>query len=132
MTGVQTCALPISSIFSLHGNYHPVRSTTLNGQAAFKYVNETFGNVNTKWQGTLLSGRFTYDFTDRIDGSIMASRMWGTGASVSGIGAEVGVRIVDNMWLGLSYNKGKFVDTELFSSNASWTGWHLRLNYKFH
>lgn len=121
-----------TSIFSLHGNYHPVRSTTLNGQAAFKYVNETFGNVTSKWQGTLLSGRFTYDFTDRFDASIMASRMWGTGASVSGIGVEVGARLVDNMWLGLSYNKGKFVDTELFSSNASWTGWHLRLNYKFH
>ena len=121
-----------TTIFSLHGNYHPVRSTTINGQAAFKYVNETFGNVTSKWQGTLLSGRFTYDFTDRIDGSIMASRMWGTGASVTGIGAEIGVRLVDNMWLGLSYNKGKFVDTELFSSNASWTGWHLRLNYKFH
>lgn len=121
-----------TSIFSLHGNYHPVRSSTINGQAAFKYVNETFGNVTSKWQGTLLSGRFTYDFTDRIDGSIMASRMWGTGASVTGIGVEVGARLVDNLWLGLSYNKGKFVDTELFSSNASWTGWHLRLNYKFH
>lgn len=121
-----------TSIFSLHGNYHPNRDIVVNGQAAFKYVNETFGNVTSKWQGMLLSGRFTYDITDRIDASIMASRMWGTGASVTGIGAEVGVRLVDNMWLGLSYNKGKFVDTELFSSNASWTGWHLRLNYKFH
>ena len=121
-----------TSIFSLHGNYHSNRDIVVNGQAAFKYVNETFGNVTSKWQGMLLSGRFTYDITDRIDASIMASRMWGTGASVTGIGAEVGVRLVDNMWLGLSYNKGKFVDTELFSSNASWTGWHLRLNYKFH
>jgi hypothetical protein len=121
-----------TTVFSVQGNYHPVRAFTLNGQAAFKYVNETFGDVITKWQGTLLSGRVSYDFTDRIDGSIMASRMWGTGASVSGIGAEVGVRLVDNMWLGLSYNIGKFVDTELFSSNASWTGWHLRMNYKYH
>jgi hypothetical protein len=121
-----------TNIFSLHGNYHPSRPLTLNGQAAFKYVNETFGNVTSKWQGMLVSGRFTYDITERIDTSIMASRMWGTGASVSGIGVEVGTRLVDNMWLGLSYNKGKFVDTELFSSNASWTGWHLRLNYKFH
>jgi len=121
-----------TTVFSVQGNYHPSRAFTLNGQAAFKYVNETFGDVVTKWQGTLLSGRVSYDFTDRIDGSIMASRMWGTGASVSGIGAEVGVRLVDNMWLGLSYNIGKFVDTELFSSNASWTGWHLRMNYKYH
>ena len=121
-----------TSIFSLHGNYHPNRQIIVNGQAAFKYVNDTFGNVTTKWQGMLVSGRFTYDFTERIDASIMGSRMWGTGASVSGLGIEVGTRLVDNMWLGLSYNKGKFVDTELFSSNASWTGWHLRLNYKFH
>lgn len=121
-----------TTIFSLHGNYHPVRSTTINGQAAFKYVNETFGEVRSKWQGTLVAGRITYDFTDYIDASIMASRMWGSGGSVTGVGVEVGTRLVDNMWLGLSYNKGKYADTELFSSNASWTGWHLRLNYKFH
>jgi hypothetical protein len=119
------------SIFSLHGNYHPRRSTTINGQVAYKSVNETFGDVRSKWNGALVSGRFTYDFTERFDASIYASRQWGTGASLFGIGAEVGARIVDNMWLGLSFNKGKFVDTELFSSNASWTGWHLRLNYKF-
>jgi hypothetical protein len=121
-----------TTVFSLQGNYHPKRAITINGQAAFKYVNETFGAVATKWQGALVSGRVSYDFTDHIDGSIMASRMWGTGASVTGIGAEIGGRLVDNMWLGLSYNIGKFVDTELFSSNASWTGWHLRMNYKYH
>jgi hypothetical protein len=121
-----------TAIFSLHGNYHPLRSTTINGQAAFKNVKESFGPVTSKWQATLLSGRVTYDFTNYIDGSLYASRQWGTGASVSGLGVEVGTRLIDNMWLGLSYNIGKFVDTELFSSNASWTGWHLRLNYKFH
>jgi hypothetical protein len=119
------------AIFSLHGNYHPVRSTTISGQAAFKSVNEKFGQVTSKWQGSLLSGRFTYDINDRFDASVMASRMWGTGATVSGISLEVGTRVIDNMWFGISYNKGKFVDTELFSSNASWTGWHARLKYKF-
>jgi hypothetical protein len=119
------------SIYSLHGNYHPSRPWIINGQLAYKSVNETFGDVKSKWNGALVSGRVSYDFTERIDGSIFASRQWGTGASVTGIGAEIGARIIDNMWLGLSYNKGKFVDTELFSSNASWTGWHLRLNYKF-
>lgn len=119
-------------IFSLHSNYKPRRDLILNGQFAAKNVNETFDTVQTKWRGALVSGRVTYDFTDRIDASIMASRQWGTGASVYGLGLELGTRVVDNMWLGLSYNKGKFVDTELFSSNVSWTGWHLRLNYKFH
>ena len=119
------------SIYSLHGNYHPSRPWVINGQLAYKSVNENFGDVRSKWNGALVSGRISYDFTERIDGSIFASRQWGTGASVTGIGAEIGARVIDNMWLGLSYNKGKFVDTELFSSNASWTGWHLRLNYKF-
>jgi hypothetical protein len=118
-------------IFSLHGNYHPVRAVTVNGQAAFKTVNETFDTVNSKWKGALLSGRFTYDINDRFDASLFASRNWGTGAAVTGIGAEVGTRVIDNMWFGVSYNKGKFADTELFSSNASWTGWHVRLKYKF-
>lgn len=120
-----------TAIFSLHGNYHPVRSTTLTGQTAFKSVNETFGSVRSKWQGTLVTGRVTYDINDRFDVSVMGSRMWGTGAAVNGLGIEVGSRVIDNMWVGASYNVGKFVDTELFSSNASWTGWHLRLKYKF-
>jgi hypothetical protein len=120
-----------TTIFSLHGNYHPVRSTTLTGQTAFKSVNETFGSVRSKWQGTLVSGRVTYDINDRFDISVMGSRMWGTGAAVDGFGIEIGSRVIDNMWIGASYNIGKFVDTELFSSNASWTGWHLRMKYKF-
>ena len=119
-----------ATIFSLHGNYHPVRSTNLTGQVAFKNVNETFGQVRSKWQGTLVSGRYTYDINDRFDASIFASRTWGSGGSLTGIGLEFGARVVDDLWFGIGYNKGKFVDTELFSSNASWTGWHARLKYK--
>jgi hypothetical protein len=120
-----------TTIFSLHGNYHPVRSTTLMGQAAYKSVNETFGNARSNWQGALLSGRAVYDINDRFDVSLMGSRMWGSGGAVNGLGIEVGTRVIDNMWAGVSYNVGRFADTELFSSNASWTGWHLRLKYKF-
>lgn len=119
-----------TAIFSLHGNYHPVRSSTFTGQLAFKSVNETFDNVPSKWRGTLVSGRYTYDINDRFDASVFASRTWGNGTSVSGYGAEVGTRIIDNLWAGISYNKGSFADTELFSSNAKWTGWHARIKYK--
>jgi hypothetical protein len=120
-----------TSIFSLHGNYHPIRSTTISAQVAFKSVNETFDKVRSKWQGSLVSGRYTYDINDRFDASVFASRMWGSGGSVTGAGVEIGARVIDNLWLGASYNKGKFADSELFSSNASWSGWHLRLSYKF-
>lgn len=119
-----------TAIFSLQGNYHPVRSSTLTGQLAFKSVNETFDTVPSKWRGTLVSGRYTYDINDRFDASVFASRTWGNGTAVTGYGAEVGTRIIDNLWAGVSYNKGSFADTELFSSNASWTGWHARIKYK--
>lgn len=134
-TDISTAAADVkdssTAIFSLHGNYHPMRSATINGQAAFKNINEKFDQIKSTWHGKLLSGRFTYDINDRFDASILASRNWGTGAAVMGYGAEIGTRVIDNMWFGVSYNKGKFVDTELFSSNASWTGWHVRLKYKF-
>ncbi|MEY4538157.1 MAG: hypothetical protein RL171_2308, partial [Pseudomonadota bacterium] len=119
-----------TAIFSLHGNYRPIRSTTITGQVAFKSVNETFGDVRSKWNGSLISGRYTYDINDRFDASVFASRMWGSGGTVAGAGVELGARIIDNLWIGGSYNKGKFVDTELFSANASWTGWHVRARYK--
>ena len=119
-----------TAIFSLHGNYRPIRSTTITGQVAFKSVNETFGDVRSKWNGSLISGRYTYDINDRFDASVFASRMWGSGGTVAGAGVELGARIIDNLWIGASYNKGKFVDTELFSSNASWTGWYMRARYK--
>lgn len=120
-----------TAIFSLQGNYRPIRSTTVSAQVAFKSVNETFDKVRSKWLGSLVSGRYTYDINDRFDASVFASRMWGSGGSVTGAGVEIGARVIDNLWLGASYNKGKFADTELFSSNASWTGWHLRAIYKF-
>lgn len=120
-----------SNILSLHGNYHAVRSTTLTGQMAYKSVNETFNAVPSNWRGTLLSGRVTYDINDRFDIGLMSSILKGNGASTTGLGVEAGAKLIEDMWLGLSYNRGKFADSELFSSNATWTGWRLRLKYKF-
>ena len=134
-------------IASLHGNVRPTRSWTYSGQLALKDVDEAFasptGAVNanglpiaalgapSSWRGTLLSGRAIWDFADRFDASVFASTQTAKGVRLNGLGAELGYRVMDNLWLSLGYNGGKFSDVDAFSSNQSWTGWHLRLRFKF-
>ncbi len=132
---------------SLHGNYKPSRAWTFAAQAAYKAVNERFatpsgevnasgaviaqlGNAST-WHGTLLSGRAIWDLTERFDVSVYGSWQAAQGANVTGIGAELGLRAMDNLWLSLGFTQGRFSDVDAFSSNQSWKSWHLRLRYKF-
>jgi hypothetical protein len=134
-------------IASLHGNARPSRIWTYAGQLAFKNVAEAFAsptgvlNANglpiaalgpsSRWNGTLLSGRAIWDFADRFDASVFASTQTAKGTRLNGLGAELGYRVMDNLWLSLGYNGGKFSDVDAFSNNQSWTGWHLRLRFKF-
>jgi hypothetical protein len=122
-----------TTIASLHGNYHPSRPWTYAGQLAFKSVNETFGTNGavSKWNGNLIALRGIWDFAERFDASLYASLQKGGASQFTGIGGELGYRVVDNLWLSTGYTRGKFSDTELFSSNTSRSGWHLRLRYSF-
>jgi hypothetical protein len=134
-------------IASLHANVQPVRSWTYSAQAAFKNVNEAFasptgavsaagtpiaalGDAST-WHGALISGRAIWDFADRFDASVYASSQTAKGTRLNGAGAEMGYRVMDNLWLSLGFSGGKFSDVDAFSSNQSWHGWHLRLRFKF-
>ncbi len=122
-----------TTIASLHGNVHPSRPWTWAGQVAFKGVNETIGTnaVLSKWNGSLLAGRVIWDFADRFDASLYASAQRGGATKFTGIGAELGYRVVDNLWLSTGFTQGKYSDTEMFASNTSRTGWSLRLRYTF-
>ena len=120
-----------SLIGSLHFNYKPYRRLTLGGQVAAKSVKEQFDKGNTKWLGTLVAGKVSVDLTEKIDLSILASKSQSSASSVTGYGAELGFNVVKNVWLGASYTVGKYSDVDLYSANASWSGWHLRFNMKF-
>lgn len=132
---------------SLHGNYKPSRAWTFSAQAAYKEVNERFaapsGSVNgngaaivqlgnaSNWHGTLLSGRAIWDLTERFDLSVYGSWQAAQGGRATGLGAELGLRVMDNLWLSLGFTNGHFSDVDAFSSNQSWHAWHLRLRFKF-
>ena len=134
-------------IASLHGNHKPSRPWTFSGQVAYKGVNERFaspsglvnangtaiaqlGNAST-WNGTLLSGRVIWDFAERFDASAYGSWQTAQGVDLTGVGLELGYRVIDNLWLSLGYTSGRYSDVETFSSNQSWNAWHLRMRFKF-
>ena len=120
-------------ILSIHGTYHPVRNWTFAGQLAAKRGAQVIlndGSINT-YSGQLISARAIWDFTERFDASLYGS--WGrdNGNKVSGLGVELGTRVIQNLWFSAGYTVGRFADVEQFSSNTSWSGWHARLRYKF-
>jgi hypothetical protein len=122
-----------ATIASLHGNYHRTRPWTWAGQVAVKRVNETLGAnaIDSQWTGALLAGRVIWDFAERFDLSVYASGQKGGSTQLAGLGAELGYRVIDNLWVSGGFTYGRYSDVELFSSNTSRTGWHLRLRYTF-
>lgn len=136
-----------SWIASLHGNYKPSRNWTYSGQMAYKGVNERFASPTgqttgngtgiaqlgdpSTWHGTLLSGRVIWDFTERFDASLYGSSQSAQGSRLHGLGAELGYRVMNNLWVSLGYTGGAYSDVDAFSSNQSWKAWHLRLRFKF-
>lgn len=120
-------------ILSVHGTYHPVRAWTFAGQLAAKRGSQVIlndGSTNT-YSGQLVSGRAIWDFTDRFDASLYSSYGRDNGGKLSGLGFELGTRVIENLWFSAGYTVGRFADVEQFSSSTSWSGWHARLRYKF-
>lgn len=124
-----------SWIASLHANVQPKREWTHAGQLAWKSVDETFSGtgdpVRSSWNGSLLGWRSTVDIGERWDASVYASLQRAQGARLRGLGAEVGYRLMDNLWLSAGYTGGRHSDVDLFSANQSWNGAHIRLRFKF-
>jgi hypothetical protein len=125
-------------ITSLHGNYKPNRAWTYSGQLGFKDGAGVLTNDNSidKFTGALVSARVIWDFAERYDASIYASQEQARSTKlsttrVSGLGGELGYRVMDNLWLSAGYTGGRFADVDQFSSNTSWNGYHLRLRWKF-
>lgn len=122
-------------IASVHANARLHRTLTISGQLAAKSVEErvALGGMTPAgaWHGTLASGRVIWDFADRFDLSLYASAQRNANVQLYGVGAELGYRLVDNLWLAAGYNHGQYSDVELFSANATWNGVTMRMRWKF-
>jgi large repetitive protein len=118
---------------SAHANYHPARSVVLNGQIASKWSHETISGINVNSRTSLLGARATWDVTERVDLSVMASTLMNhhTKVSQKGLGIEVGYLVHSNVWLSAGYNFFGYRDQDLAPGQYSDKGAFLRLRFKF-
>lgn len=120
-------------IVSTHADYHPSRPWWFSGQYAFKHVRERFPEVSDSYFAQLVSGRVTYDITERWDVGFAARVLANRGFSNRqyGTGVELGYLVVDNVWVSLGYNFTGFRDRDLIDSNYSARGVFFRIRAKF-
>ncbi len=120
-------------IVSTHADYHPSRPWWLSGQYAAKHVREQFIETKDSYYAQLLSGRVTYDITERFDIGVAARVLANRGFANRqyGVGAEVGYLVVDNVWFSVGYNITGFRDVDLIDSNYSARGFFIRIRAKF-
>jgi hypothetical protein len=122
-----------SWITSFHGTFKVSPRLGLMGQLAAKRGYDViFADSRiSAYRGALASARVIWDITERFDASAYASIGMDQNQIIRGFGAELGARIMSNLWLSAGYTDGRFADVDAFSSNTLWTGWHVRLRYKF-
>ena len=118
---------------STHADYQLARGLVLTGEYAAKHDVEL---VDGRWiagNAQLASVRVTRDLGERWDVGL-AARVLGN-ASLSqrtaGIGAEVGYRVIDNLWLSAGYNLSGFRDRDLADDNTTAAGAYIRMRFKF-
>lgn len=119
-------------VVSLDVDYHPRRPVWYAGKIAGKWRNDVLAGETSKFDGQLLQGRVIYDITNRWDVSVIGSILGENGFKNrrTGIGAEVGRVLTDNLWLSAGYNWRDLKDKDLLTDYSS-KGPFIRLRWKF-
>lgn len=123
----------LAHVISTNVNYQPSKPWIWSGRWASKFVDENFTELNTRSSAHLVSGRVTYDVTEKIDLGLIASNLFsGSFASHQyGVGAEAGYLLTTNLWFSAGYNLYGFHDTDLGGEDYTRQGPFIRLRFKF-
>ena len=101
-------------------------------QLAAKYAGKLARDGEFSSYTDLVSGRFLYDLTDRWDVGaeyrILTSHK--VGSCAQGGSAEVGYRVIKNLWMAAGYSFDKF-DADLAGDSYQGQGPYLKLRLKF-
>ena len=120
-------------VVSSHADWQLARATVLTGEYAAKHALEL---VDGRWvagNAQLAGVRATRDLGARWDAGI-ALRVLANATfteRATGIGAELGYRVIDNLWFSLGYNVTGFRDRDLAEDATTQAGAYLRLRFKF-
>lgn len=120
-------------IVSTHADYHPSRPWWLSGRLASKWVNENLAGTPASYSAQLISGRVTYDITEKWDVGLLSSILYSPqGASYQrAYGIEAGYLLAQNLWMSAGHNWSGFSDRDLAGSDYTNRGFYLRLRFKF-
>ncbi len=118
-------------VLSSHVNFQPNRDWVLSGRYAFKGVLEDSYGLDSSYVGHLVSGRVTYDITERWDAGLMVSTLWDRGSRQYGVGAELGYLITSNLWFSGGYNLQGYSDEDFEDADYTRQGPYVRLRFKF-
>lgn len=117
---------------NLNANYMPARDTQIALQYGAKYVRDTIDSTDYKGYTDLTGVEVRRDLTHKWDvgafGSVM--RSLNSGVRSYGLGASVGYKVVDNMWLSVGYNARGMNDRDFAAGSYRAQGPYITLRMK--
>ena len=117
---------------NFNANYMPIRRTQVSLQYGAKYVRDTIDSTEYKGYTDLIGTEIRHDLTSSWDigmfGSVM--RSVNSGVRSYGLGASVGYRMVDNMWISAGYNVRGMNDRDFAAGAYRAQGLYVTLRIK--
>ena len=117
---------------NLNANYMPSRHTQIAIQYGAKYVLEKIDGTDYKGYTDLASSEIRHDMTEKWDIGMFGSVMRSVNAGVRsyGLGASLGYKVVDNMWLSGGYNVRGMDDRDFADASYRAKGPFITLRMK--
>lgn len=117
-------------IGSFHVNYQAFPKLTFMGEYAFKYTE--IENIDYTYTD-VVRARILYDINDRFDvglhGGIL--HQYDSNAYTLSYGPEIGMKVIENIWLSVGYNFQGFYDEDFDNANYWAQGPYVKLRVKF-
>ncbi len=117
---------------NINTNYMPSTHTQISFQYGSKYVLDTIDATSYKGYTDLIGTEIRHDLTQDWDigtfGSMM--RSLNSGVRDYGMGASVGYKVVDNMWLAMGYNVRGMNDRDFANASYRARGPYITLRMK--
>ena len=120
-------------LVSAHANYQPDRHTALSARYAAKLALDESNGLASRGTARLVNGRITRDLGGRWDIGLVTQLLISGGAAQrqTGVGAELGYLVQENLWLSAGYNLSGFYDRDLSAQSETRKGLFVRLRFKF-
>jgi nuclear transport factor 2 (NTF2) superfamily protein len=120
-------------VLSSHADLQVARGTVVTGEYAAKRDIELIDGRWIAGNAQLVSVRATRDLGERWDIGVAARVLANANFSTrtGGLGAELGYRVVENLWVSLGYNISGFRDRDLADDSTSAAGVFVRMRFKF-